>query len=116
MLDEDCSFGNYNIFKEEFVSIEPLHQLINDIGTIKIENTERDFEGDILKHRVLSEAFLFDNQLYALEIGEGLNAVEQINNTLWYFTLWSLIAVIGISIFLDLGFSRVLMRPLLLYN
>ncbi len=111
MLDEDCSFGNYNIFKEEFVSIEPLHQMVNDIGTIKIENTERDFEGDILKHRVLSEAFLFDNQLYALEIGEGLNAVKQINNTLWYFTLWSLIAVIGISIFLDLGFSRLLMRP-----
>jgi len=111
MLDEDCSFGNYNIFKEEFVSIEPLHQMVNDIGTIKIENTERDFEGEILKHRVLSEAFLFDNQLYALEIGEGLIAVEQINNTLWYFTLWSLIAVIGISIFLDLGFSRFLMRP-----
>ena len=111
MLDEDCSFGNYNIFKEEFVAIEPLYQMVNDIGTIKIENTERDFEGEILRHRVLSEAFLFDNQLYALEIGEGLIAVEQINNTLWYFTLWSLIAVIGISIFLDLGFSRLLMRP-----
>jgi signal transduction histidine kinase len=111
MLDEDCSFGNYNIFKEEFVSIEPMHQIVNDIGAIKIENTERDFEGEILKHRVLSESFLFDNQLYALEIGEGINAVEQMNNTLWYFTLWSLIAVIGISIFLDLGFSRLLMRP-----
>lgn len=112
MLDEDCSFGNYNIFKEEFVSIEPMHQIVNDIGSIKIENTERDFEGEVLKHRVLSESFLFDNQLYALEIGEGINAVEQMNNTLWYFTLWSLIAVIGISIFLDLGFSRLLMRPL----
>ena len=112
MLDEDCSFGNYNIFKEEFVSIEPLRQMAKDpLGTIKIENTERDFEGEILKHRVLSEAFLFDNQLYALEIGEGLNAVAQINNTLWSFTLWSLIAVIGISIFLDLGFSGLLMRP-----
>jgi signal transduction histidine kinase len=111
MLDEDCSFGNYNIFKEEFVSIEPIHELVNDIGSIKIENTERDFEGEVLKHRVLSESFLFDNQLYDLEIGEGINAVEQMNNTLWYFTLWTLIAVIGISIFLDLGFSRLLMRP-----
>ena len=112
MLDEDCSFGNYNIFKEEFVSIEPLYQVPGEaLGTIKIENTERDFEGEILKHRVLSESFLFDNQLYALEIGEGINSVEQMNNTLWYFMLWSLIAVIGISIFLDLGFSRLLMRP-----
>jgi signal transduction histidine kinase len=112
MLDEDCSFGNYNIFKEEFVSIEPLYQMPNNLGEIKFEDSPRDFEGEVVNHRVLSEAFLFDNQVYALEIGEGLNAVVQINKTLWRFTLWSLLAVIGISIFLDLGFSRLLMRPL----
>jgi len=111
MLDQDCSFGSYNIFKEEYVSIEPLKRLDNEIGTIRIEDAQVKIEGELFKHRVLSEAFLFDNQLYDLEIGEGLSTVDQLKNTLWYFTLWTLIAVIVISVFIDIGFSRLLMRP-----
>jgi hypothetical protein len=98
MLDQDCSYGSYNIFKEEFINIEPLHQLENDIGTIKIEDDERQFEDEILKHRVLSEAFMFDNQLYNLEIGEGLSTVEQLNNTIWSFIILTFIAVVVISV------------------
>ncbi|MBK5284183.1 MAG: HAMP domain-containing histidine kinase [Bacteroidia bacterium] len=111
MLDQDCSFGSYNIFKEEYVSIEPLKRLDNEIGTIRIEDAQVKIEGELFKHRVLSEAFLFDNQLYDLEIGEGLSTVDQLKNTLWHFTLWTLIAVIAISVFIDIGFSRLLMRP-----
>ncbi|HLG34250.1 MAG TPA: HAMP domain-containing sensor histidine kinase [Bacteroidia bacterium] len=111
MLDQDCSYGSYNIFKEEFINIEPLHQLDSDIGTIMIEDDERQFEDEILKHRVLSEAFLFDNQLYNLEIGEGLSTVEQLNNTIWSFIIWTFIAVVVVSVFIDVGFSRMLMRP-----
>ena len=43
-LDQDCSFDNYNIFKEEFVSISPLPRLPKDFGKIKIENSERAIE------------------------------------------------------------------------
>ena len=112
ILDQDCSYGSYNIFKEEFLSIEPLNHLDTEIGTIRIEDGERQFENEVLKHRVLSESFLFDNQLYNLEIGEGLSAIEQLNNTIWSFIIWTLIAVVVISVFIDVGFSRLLMRPL----
>jgi signal transduction histidine kinase len=111
MLDQDCSYGSYNIFKEEFINIEPLHELTAEIGTIMIEDDERQFEDEVLKHRVLSQAFLFDNQLYNLEIGEGLSTMEQLNHTIWSFIVWTFIAVIFISVFIDVGFSRMLMRP-----
>jgi len=110
-LDEDCSYGNYNIFKEEFVSISPLNALPSDFGKTEIENTERIIENDIVQHRVLSKAFIYDNQLYKIEIGEGLGAVEQLKLTIRRFMLWMMTIVILLTIFLDLGFARILLRP-----
>jgi len=110
-LDQDCSFDSYNVFKEEYVSISPLGGLPKDFGNRSIENTERLIENEIVKHRVLSQAFLYDNQLYEIEIGEGLSTIDQLNVTIRQFTIRILLAVILISIFLDLGFARILLLP-----
>jgi signal transduction histidine kinase len=110
-LDQDCSFDNYNIFKEEFVSISPLPRLPLDFGKVKIENSERTIENEIVRHRVLTQSFIYDNQLYEIAIGEGLSAVDQLNLAIRKFTLWLLIGIILFSIFLDLGFVRLLLKP-----
>ncbi|HRH65679.1 MAG TPA: HAMP domain-containing sensor histidine kinase [Bacteroidia bacterium] len=110
-LDQDCSFDSYNVFKEEYVSISPLSGLPGDFGKRTIENTERLIENDIVKHRVLSQAFLYDNQLYEIEIGEGLSTIDQLNDTIRQFTIRILLAVILLSIFIDLGFARILLLP-----
>jgi two-component system, OmpR family, sensor histidine kinase ArlS len=110
-LDQDCSFESYNIFKEEFVAISPLARLPENFGVYHIENAERKIENDVVKHRVLSKAFLYDNQLYNIDIGEGLGAVDQMNYTIRKFTIWMMIAVVALSIFFDLYFARLLLRP-----
>ncbi len=110
-LDQDCSFDSYNIFKEEFLSISPLPRLPKNYGKITIENSERTIENEKVKHRVLSQAFIYDNQLYQIDIGEGLSAVDQLNNTIRTFTIWMLVAVVLISIFLDIAFARLLLKP-----
>lgn len=110
-LDQDCSFDNYNIFKEEFVSISPLPTLPPDFGKVHIENSERAIEDESIRHRILTKAFIYDNQLYLLAIGEGLSGVDQLNHTIKIFILWLLIAVILFSIFLDLSFARLLLKP-----
>jgi signal transduction histidine kinase len=110
-LDQDCSFDNYNIFKEEYVSISPLNELPPDFGKMHIENAERIIEGEVIKHRVLSQAFLYDNQLYGMEIGEGLSSVDALKQTIRRFSIWILVVVIGISIFIDLGFVRLILQP-----
>jgi signal transduction histidine kinase len=110
-LDQDCSFDNYNIFKEEYVSISPLKVLPHDFGKMHIENAERIIEGDVIKHRVLSQAFIYDNQLYRLEIGEGLSSVDALKYTIRKYTIWILLIVIVVSIFIDLGFVRLILQP-----
>jgi len=110
-LDQDCSFDNYNIFKEEYVSISPLNKLPPDFGKMHIENAERIIENEVIKHRVLSQAFIYDNQLYALEIGEGLTSVDELKHTIRKFSIWILLIVITISIFIDLGFVRLILQP-----
>lgn len=110
-LDQDCSFDSYNIFKEEFVSISPLPTLPSDFGKYQIENTERIIENEMVHHRVLTHAFIYDNQLYEIEIGEGLSAVDQLNYTIRKFSLWMMIGVILFSVFLDLAFARLLLKP-----
>lgn len=110
-LDQDCSFDNYNIFKEEFVSISPLPSMPLDFGKTHIENSERTIEEEPVRHRILTKSFIYDNQLYLLAIGEGLSTIDQLNITIKKFTLWILIAVVLFSIFLDMSFARLLLKP-----
>ena len=110
-LDADCSFDSYNIYKEEFLSISPIASLPSDFGKYHIENAERLIENEVIKHRVLTQAFVYDNQLYTMEIGEGLSAYDQLNDTIRKFTLWIMLAIVLISIFFDLLFARLLLKP-----
>ncbi len=110
-LDQDCSFESYNVFKEEYVAISPLAMLPKDFGAHTIVNTERIIEKEIVKHRVLGEAFIYDNQLYTIEIGEGLSTVDQLNGTIRKFSFRIMLAVILVFVFLDFGFVQILLRP-----
>ena len=65
----------------------------------------------MVSHRVLSKSFLYDNQLYEMQIGEGLATISQLNITLRNFSITILIIVILASIFVDIGFAEVLLRP-----
>ncbi len=109
--DQECSFDSYNIFKEEYVSISPIAFLPPNFGKDTIENTERNIENEVLKHRVLSRAFLYDNQLYKIEIGEGLSTVEQLNHTISKFTIWMVALVVLISILMNMTLAQLLLEP-----
>ena len=110
-LDQDCSFESYNVFKEEYVAISPLSVFPSDFGTPTVVNTERIIENEVVKHRVLGQAFIYDNQLYTIEIGEGLSTVDQLTITIRKFSFRIMIAVILLFIFLDFGFVQILLRP-----
>ncbi|NNC85616.1 MAG: sensor histidine kinase [Bacteroidia bacterium] len=110
-LEQDCSFESYDILKEEFITIGPLE---NDPDYPMEPTTEiRDWEidGDQLNHRVLITPFVYDNQLYELNIGEGLSSIEALNGTIYKFTLFTMLGIILLSIFIDTGFIHYLMRP-----
>ncbi len=108
--DQDCSFESYNIFKEEFVSIRPILKTEYNPGIV-IVNEKWNIEGENLSHRIIRQPFNYDNQMYQLNIGEGLGTVDQLKKTISKFSLWAMIVVIIISVFVDLGFVRLLLKP-----
>lgn len=110
-LDQDCSFESYNVFKEEYVAISPLAIFPKNFGVYTLVNTERIIEKEIVKHRVLSQAFIYDNQLYTIEIGEGLSTMDQLTLTIRKFSFQITLAVILLFVFLDFGFVQILLRP-----
>ena len=107
--DEDCSFGNYNLIKEEYVTIRAVNQTTDSVS---IKNDRRNVGGDVFEYRILSSTFNYDNQPYMLELGEGLSSLNDLNSTLQSMTLWMMLIVTLITMLLDLGFTRYLMRPL----
>ncbi|MEO5572105.1 MAG: HAMP domain-containing sensor histidine kinase [Bacteroidia bacterium] len=112
LLDESCSYDDYNIFKEEFVHIAPLEVNPNVVPTASIENQIWNIEQTIQQeHRVIRQPFLYDNQWYELYIGEGLSEIDQLKITISKFTIWLMIFVILISVFVDIGFVKIMLKP-----
>ncbi len=112
LLEEDCSFDDYNIFKEEFVSIQPLTINPDSVPASSLSNEVWNIEGNNPReHRVIRQPFLYDNQWYELNIGEGLSTIDTLKKTIITFTLLTMIIVILISVFVDIGFVRMVLKP-----
>jgi signal transduction histidine kinase len=113
LLEEDCSFDDYNIFKEEFISIQPINNdgVYNPDSSVFSNEIWSIDEGNQQEHRVIRQPFLYDNQWYELNIGEGVSAIEQLKRTIVRFSLASMAIIVLISVFFDLGFARLLLRP-----
>lgn len=109
--EQDCSYADHTIFKEEFIKIEPITdaKAFNTADSIIIESWELD--GEELKHRVLRRSFMYDNQLYSLNIGEGLSTIQQLDMAFTKFTIWLMIIVVLFSIASDFAFIGMLLIP-----
>lgn len=110
--EQDCSFESYNILKEEFVAIFPITDLSRLNEEPRFLNETWSIEGELLQHRIIKRPFLYDNQLYEMNIGEGIGAIEELRSIIQRFMLALMLGVILITLFIDLGFVRLLMRPL----
>ncbi|GAB3536789.1 ATP-binding protein [Pontibacter brevis] len=104
-------YGSYNLLKEEFISMEPIDasQIDN-----RIENSLRKVEGEVLEYRVLSLAFEVEGGTYLLEIGRSLDTIRETSNTMQRYAAYFLIAVVLITVFIELAFVKILLRPLTL--
>jgi len=108
-LQGDNSYGSYTMLKEEYISLEPVADGLK-VDTIK--NTVRLIEKDTLNYRVLSYTFKNKNKNYLLEIGKTTASINQYNRSIQRFALYVLVALIVLTILIDLIFTRLLIRPL----
>lgn len=108
-FQSDDNYGSYTMLKEEFIALLPV---AHDLNLNIIKDSQRLIENDTLNYRVLSYTFKNKDKNYLLEIGKTTASINQYNKPLQRFALYVLIALIALTILIDLTFIRVLIRPL----
>ncbi|MGV3539980.1 MAG: sensor histidine kinase [Rufibacter sp.] len=105
------AYGSYNLLKEEFISLEEISsgKVFNGI-----ENSLRKVDNEVVEYRVLSSTFDLGDKRYLLEIGRSLATIGDNSQTLQHYALYFLLAVVVLTVFVDLAFSKILLRPLTL--
>jgi signal transduction histidine kinase len=78
---------------------------------ITISNEQVLVENEQLNHRVVRQAFFYDNQHYLLRIGEGLGTIDQLNKIIVSFSFTLMVLFMIVSVFIDIGFARLMLRP-----
>lgn len=107
--NNSAAFGSYNIFKQDYVSIEPMQ---TDTLLNYITFSERIVDNDIINYRVLCYSFNIDNNYYLIEIGESVETVFNFEKKIRQFSIIALIALLILSITVEIIFIRVLLKPL----
>ena len=108
---DNGAYGSYNLLKEEFISLEEVApRLVSDT----IENSLRKVEGEIVEYRVRSRTYDVNDKRYLLEIGRSLATIRESSQTMQRYAFYFLIAVVLLTVFVDLAFSKFLLRPLTL--
>jgi len=103
------SYGGYTILKEEYISLEPVASGFN-IDTIYTD--ERIIEQDTLDYRVLTYSFPADSGTYLMEVGKTIDTIDQYNRPLQRIATYVLLALILITLIIDLFYTRYLLKPL----
>jgi len=111
ILEEDCSFDDYNIFKEEFIHIDGLNVSFNNVPKSSIAIEDWSIGDQVVTERVIKQPFIYDNQWYMLNIGEGMSTIGQLKTTISKFTLLVMVIVVLVSIFIDIAFVRLTLKP-----
>lgn len=112
LLNEQESYTNYNILKEEyiFLKLQP-YQLIKK-PVYKFSTEERTLGNTAEQYRILTYTFNYNQHTYLLEIGNTVEAVEELKETIQGYTLLLLIIALTLTLLIDLTFTKYLLAPL----
>lgn len=108
-LEGGKTYGSYTMLKEEYIALE---EADNNYAIDTILTSERVVEQDTLNYRVLMYTFKSGNNNYLLEIGKTTDTISQYNKPMQRIALIVLVGLILITLVIDLGFTRFLLKPL----
>lgn len=101
-------FGSYNILKEEYISIEPIH---SDTIVNIIQYSQRIIEEELVDYRVLSYSIEENGNNYLIEIGKSIATIYQFEENLQRFAFIFLIIIVTLTFLFDLSFIQYLLVP-----
>lgn len=111
-INQQGGFVDYNILKEEYIIIKPL-QYIPDLEPVEVIRTaNRTIRKSTDTYLILTYKFNFEQHTYLLELGETIDAVEELKQTIRGFAMVMLVLALSLTLVFDLIFTKHLMNPL----
>lgn len=111
ILSQQQSFTNYNILKEEFIFLKAITYQPGRQATESFSTQKRTIEKSTDNYLILTYRFNFGNHSYLLEIGDTLDTIMQLKQTIKEFTLLVLVAALLLTLLIDLIFTKYLLAP-----
>lgn len=111
ILKHAGNFTDYNILKDDYIMLkqlkyEPISTVIDTFST-----AQRTIDKSTDTYRILTCKFNYKKRTYLLEVGNTIDAVEELKNTIKGFTLVILIFALSLTLLSDLIFTKYLLRP-----
>jgi signal transduction histidine kinase len=72
----------------------------------------REAESKIKDYRVLSQVVDIAGRPYQIEVGQSLDAIEQLEQSISRFAVYLMLMISGIVLAIDVGFTHMVLRPL----
>jgi signal transduction histidine kinase len=110
-LNSQKEYTDYNILREEFITITPTRYNPKTTNEIKFTTESRKVDNDIQIYRILSHQFNFNGHTYLLQIGEAIESVEELKSIIKKFTLLVLFIALVLTLISDLVFTKFLLAP-----
>ncbi len=108
------AYADYNILKQEYISLTPL--AVGPSAPVeRIFEEPRQVDKDVEDFRILSYAVPASGphgRAFRLEIGSSLGTLELLTHTLRQLALWVLVAVSLLTVLTDVAFAHYLLEPL----
>jgi signal transduction histidine kinase len=111
LLNHKPSFIDYNILKEEYIFLKPISYQGNMEPVESFATQKKTIEKSTDTYLVLTYKFNFDNRSYLMEIGDTMDAVIQLKQTIKEFTLLMLFVALSLTMVIDLIFTKYLLSP-----
>ncbi|HEX8348543.1 MAG TPA: HAMP domain-containing sensor histidine kinase [Hymenobacter sp.] len=111
--EQDEAYADYNLLKQEYITLTPVSTTPKNLGVVRIFNETRQVDNEIEDFRILSYTIPSRSaRIYHLEIGSSLATVELLTATLRHTALWVLVIGALLTIITDAAFAHYLLRPL----
>lgn len=111
LVNMQRSFTDYNILKEEYIILTQYSGNIRRSTRPVFTSENRNVDGQVEEYLILSSYFTYAGKNYKLEIGETMVAVLELEQTILYYTLLTMIISVIVSLVIDIGFTQFLLRP-----
>ena len=110
--EQNEAYADYNILKQEYISLTPERGPALLKPKELIFNEQRQVDDEVEDFRILGYQFTANGRPYRLEIGSSLATVELLEDTLRRLALWVLVIGAALTVVTDAAFARFLLRPL----